>query len=50
MGGQIIDATLVKVPKQRNTDGEKVAIKAGEVPEAWKDKPAKLRQILALRR
>lgn len=44
MGGQIIDATLVAAPKQRNTDGEKAAIKAGEVPAAWKDKQAKLRQ------
>jgi transposase len=44
MGGQIIDATLVAAPKQRNTDGEKAAIKAGEVPEEWKDKPARLRQ------
>jgi IS5 family transposase len=44
MGGQIIDATLVAAPKQRNTDGEKVAIKAGEIPTAWKDKPARLRQ------
>jgi IS5 family transposase len=44
MGGQIIDATLVAAPRQRNTYGEKSAIKAGEIPEAWKDKPAKLRQ------
>ena len=44
MGGQIIDATLVAAPKQRNTDGEKAAIKAGEIPEEWKDKPARLRQ------
>lgn len=44
MGGQIIDATLVAAPRQRNTDGEKSAIKAGEIPEAWKDKPAKLQQ------
>ena len=44
MGGQIIDATLVAAPKQRNTDGEKAAIKEGRIPEAWKDKPAKLRQ------
>jgi IS5 family transposase len=44
MGGQIIDATLVAAPRQHNTDGEKAAIKAGEMPEAWKDKPAKLRQ------
>jgi hypothetical protein len=44
MGGQIIDATLVAAPKQRNTDGEKAAIKAGEIPEEWQDKPARLRQ------
>jgi IS5 family transposase len=44
MGGQIVDATIVSAPKQRNSDGEKAGIKAGRVPEAWKDKPAKLRQ------
>lgn len=44
MGGQIVDATIIAAPKQRNTEDEKAAIKAGEVPEAWKDKPAKLRQ------
>lgn len=44
MSGQIVDATLVSAPKQRNREDEKAAIKAGRVPEAWKDKPAKLRQ------
>ena len=44
MGGQIVDATIVAAPKQRNTDAEKTDIKAGKVPDAWKDKPAKLRQ------
>lgn len=44
MGGQIVDATVVATPKQRNTDGEKADIKAGKIPEASKDKPAKLRQ------
>ena len=29
MGGQIVDATLVPTPKQRNTEDEKVAIKVG---------------------
>jgi IS5 family transposase len=43
-GGQIIDATLVEVPRQRNTPDENRAIKAGTVPEDWKDKPAKLAQ------
>jgi transposase, IS5 family len=44
MGGQIVDATIVAAPKQRNTDAEKADIKAGKVPDGWKEKPAKLRQ------
>jgi transposase len=44
MSGQIVDASLVAAPKQRNTDDEKREIKAGRVPKAWKKKPAKLRQ------
>jgi IS5 family transposase len=44
MSGQIVDASLVAAPKQRNKDEEKAAIKEGRIPEDWKDKPAKLRQ------
>ena len=44
MGGQIVDATIVAAPKQRNSDGEKADIKAGQIPQGWKDKPAKLAQ------
>ena len=44
MGGQIVDATVVAAPKQRNTGYGKADIKAGKIPDAWKDKPAKLRQ------
>lgn len=44
MSGQIVDATIVAAPKQRNTIEEKAAIKEGRVPENWKDKPAKLAQ------
>jgi IS5 family transposase len=44
MAGQIVDATLVAAPRQRNSDGEKAEIKAGRIPKGWKDKPAKLRQ------
>jgi IS5 family transposase len=44
MGGQIIDASLVAAPKQRNSEGEKADVKSGKVPDDWKDKPAKLRQ------
>jgi transposase, IS5 family len=44
MSGQIVDATIVAAPKQRNTIAEKQAIKEGRIPEGWKDKPAKLAQ------
>jgi Transposase domain (DUF772) len=44
MGGQIIDATVVPAPKQRNTEEEKAAIKEGRIPDCWKGKPAKIRQ------
>jgi transposase, IS5 family len=43
-GGQIIDASIILVPKQRNTRDENDAIKAGEAPKAWEKKPTKLRQ------
>jgi len=44
MSGQIVDATIVAAPRQRNTDDEKKAIREGRVPDDWKDRPAKLAQ------
>jgi IS5 family transposase len=44
MGGQIVDATIVAAPKQRNTEAERAAIKAGEIPKRWSERPARLRQ------
>ena len=44
MSGQIIDASIVAAPKQRNTDDEKRDIKEGRIPPEWAKKPAKLRQ------
>jgi IS5 family transposase len=44
MSGQIVDATLIAAPRQRNTQEEKQAIKEGRIPDDWKAKPAKLRQ------
>lgn len=42
MGGQIVDATLVPAPKQRNTEEEKSAIKAGKsAKQIWRGKPNK---------
>ncbi len=43
-GGQILDASIVPVPTNHNTRAENTAIKAGEVPEDWADKPAKRSQ------
>jgi IS5 family transposase len=45
MAGQIVDATLVAAPRQRNTDAEKAAIKGGKgAAEIWPEMPAKARQ------
>jgi IS5 family transposase len=44
MGGQIIDASIVAAPKQRNTESEKRDLKEGRIPPEWTQKPAKLRQ------
>jgi transposase, IS5 family len=45
MSGQIVDASLVPAPKQRNTEGEKAAIKAGKTAkEIWPDEPNKAAQ------
>ena len=35
---------IVPVPKQRNSGDENEAVKARRIPEAWDNKPAKLRQ------
>jgi len=43
-GGQILDASIVPVPKNRNTREENKTIKSGELPEDWKEKPAKRSQ------
>jgi len=44
MSGQIIDASIVQAPRQRNTLKEKEDIKQGKVPEMWQEKPKKLAQ------
>jgi IS5 family transposase len=44
MGGQIVDASLIAAPKQRNTQDEKKDLKEGRIPEDWKARPARLRQ------
>jgi IS5 family transposase len=43
MSAQIVDASSVAAPRQRNKDDEKKAIKESRIPANWKAKPAKLR-------
>ena len=43
-GGQIIDASIVPVPTQRNSRDETAELQAGRTPAGWKQKPARLRQ------
>lgn len=42
MSGQIVDASLVPAPKQRNTEGGREAIKSGKsANEIWPNEPNK---------
>ena len=43
-GGQMVDATIVAVPRQRNSRDENELVKAGTTPENWKKHPSKNRQ------
>ena len=43
-GGQMVDATIVAVPRQRNSRDENELVKAGTTPENWKKRPSKNRQ------
>ncbi|WP_255548890.1 transposase [Thermoleptolyngbya sp. PKUAC-SCTB121] len=43
-GGQIVDATLIPVPQQHNSDSENQQLKQGEIPQDWQDKPHRLAQ------
>lgn len=42
--GQMVDASFVEVPRQRNSREVNATIKAGETPQEWADQPEKARQ------
>ena len=42
--GQIIDATLVQVPRQRNSREDNKEIKENRMPEGWDENPNRLQQ------
>ena len=41
---EIIDATIVPAPRQRNSRDDNAKVKAGDTPEEWEKQPAKNRQ------
>ena len=43
-GSQVLYASILAVPRDRNTRDENKTVKSGDVPEDWKDKPAKRSQ------
>lgn len=42
--GQIMDATIIECPKQRNTSNENEMIKANRIPDEWLNHPSKMAQ------
>jgi hypothetical protein len=48
-GGQIIDASIVPVPTQRNSRDENAELQAGRTPAGWKQKPPKCGRRTAMR-
>lgn len=42
--GKIVDASFVEVPRQRNKKEDNEAIKEGQLPQDWENKPHMLRQ------
>jgi IS5 family transposase len=42
--GQMVDATLIPVPVQRNTRQENKEVKEGKIPQQWAENPHVLRQ------
>ena len=49
MSGQIVDATIVAAPKQRNTNGEKQAIKEGRIQRTGRTSRPNSRRRIATR-
>ncbi|OGJ84601.1 MAG: hypothetical protein A2268_11265 [Candidatus Raymondbacteria bacterium RifOxyA12_full_50_37] len=42
--GQLIDATIIEVPRQKMTEEERKEVNDGKTPEAWEKKPAQMSQ------
>jgi transposase len=48
MSGQIVDASLIAAPRQRNSEDEKKAIKEGRIPDDWAGKLRLQHQTIAV--
>jgi len=45
MKGQIVDASIVNVPKQRNSREENARIKEGDIPEDWPENKRRRKDV-----
>ncbi len=45
MKGQIVDASIIKAPRQRNSRDENRRIREGEVPEEWKENKKRQKDV-----
>ena len=45
--GQIVDASIVKAPRQRNTREDNAQVKGGEIPEDWSEKKRRHKDVEA---
>ena len=43
-GGQVVDATIIPVPRQHNSKEEKEQLEQGKIPVSWQQKPHRLAQ------
>ena len=43
--GQIVDASIVKAPRQRNTREDNAQVKGGEIPEDWFEKKRRHKDV-----
>jgi len=48
MSGQILDATLVADPKQRNTNAKKATLLEGRIPQEWQENAGMTSSDLAI--
>ena len=48
-GGQIIEATLVPFPKQRNSREDNKEIKANRLPDGWNENPKRIQKRIWMR-